>query len=619
MRRLLLFLLLLCPSLAFAQGGILSGGILVISSSGRPIGGATVTVCNVSDIGVPCTQTVSIYQDPGLTIPAANPGVTDGNGNFIAFAAAGSYAYTVTGSGISTAGQPFKTTVGVLPGGCISSLNGISYIGGACASAWGGGDIGAQANAAYAALPSGGGSIKVLPSLTGNPYQFSTPIVFATSGKYVLFEGIGVGAAQNLTSVTGTVLQFTPTSGDAITLDYVPTGATGWNGRHGINNLTLLANTQVLYGGTIATPNTATSRGVVLGNTNWGAMGASFTGLDIRGFSTNFFVSNQLSWGLKFDSFTSMFSKHGVHLQDIEQVTITNPKFIYNLVALEVSSEVTLVGGSLDQNGGETGGGNQTSSTSAAVVDIVGESFSPDVAFVGSHFEQGQSGALNPMKLVNFASGKVTFVAGSGLDDLSSGSSQQWILAPIINIDGGFNAFSVGRAGTVSTTTTTGYASIYNAAPSHITTTAGIANTDVSIAISGGFPTKSFYGNVNSASGFQIAGGPVIANYATGTWTPVATSLGQTGTPTITGTYTQIGKLVTWTIQIVPGTNTSSTAGTTKFSLPPPGVPLGNAAFVWSDELTTTGSGILGTNGIFPSSWTNLTNPVVLSGSYTAP
>src|ERR1700684_685402 len=55
-------------------GGIITGGITVLSSSGRPVAGATVTVCNVSDFGVPCTQTVSIYQDPALTIPAANPG-----------------------------------------------------------------------------------------------------------------------------------------------------------------------------------------------------------------------------------------------------------------------------------------------------------------------------------------------------------------------------------------------------------------------------------------------------------------------------------------------------------------------------------------------------------------
>lgn len=100
----------LLPQSARAQGGILSGGIIVISSSGKPVGGATVTVCNVADNGIPCTQTISIYQDPALTIPAANPGQTDGNGNFIVFAAPGSYHYTVTGNGVKTTGQPFSTT-----------------------------------------------------------------------------------------------------------------------------------------------------------------------------------------------------------------------------------------------------------------------------------------------------------------------------------------------------------------------------------------------------------------------------------------------------------------------------------------------------------------------------
>lgn len=112
MKRLFLLLALLCPSLCFAQaGGILTGGITVLSSSGRPVAGATVTICNAADLAVPCTQTVNIYQDPALTIPAANPGKTDANGNFIAFASPGAYRFTATGNGVSTTGQPFLVTV----------------------------------------------------------------------------------------------------------------------------------------------------------------------------------------------------------------------------------------------------------------------------------------------------------------------------------------------------------------------------------------------------------------------------------------------------------------------------------------------------------------------------
>ena len=102
----------LLPKEARAQsGGIITSGIIVLSSSGHPVAGATVTVCNVADNGVPCTQTVNIFQDANLTIPALNPGKTDANGNFVAFATPGVYHFTVSGNGVTLNGQPFMATV----------------------------------------------------------------------------------------------------------------------------------------------------------------------------------------------------------------------------------------------------------------------------------------------------------------------------------------------------------------------------------------------------------------------------------------------------------------------------------------------------------------------------
>ncbi len=47
-------------------------------------------------------------------------------------------------------------------------------------------------------------------------------------------------------------------------------------------------------------------------------------------------------------------------------------------------------------------------------------------------------------------------------------------------------------------------------------------------------------------------------------WSPTFQSLGTVGTPTITGKYYRIGQtLVYFTIRIIPGTNTTSTAATT--------------------------------------------------------
>ena len=56
-----------------------------------------------------------------------------------------------------------------------------------------------------------------------------------------------------------------------------------------------------------------------------------------------------------------------------------------------------------------------------------------------------------------------------------------------------------------------------------------------------------------------------LFNGDTGTaWTPTFTNLTVVGTPTITGTVYRIGQgLAYFSIKIVPGTNTSSTAGTT--------------------------------------------------------
>lgn len=540
---------------------------------------------------------------------------------------AGNHPATCTGSAINLTAV-LQAVAAPIPGSPINNsppvwLNTL-YIGGAAASNWGGGDIGAQANAAYASLPATGGAIRVLPSLTGAAYQYTTPIVFATSGKYVDFGGMGVGNALLGSAVTnipgGTVLQFTPTTGNAITLDYVPIGAAAWNGRHGVNNLTIVSNQLTLYGGTIAIPNTSTSMGIRVGDTNWGCLGASFYNLDLRGFNTNFYVKNQISWGLAFYNLTSMFSKHGMHIQDIEQVTIINPKLIYNLTAMEVSSEVTIVGGSIDQNGGEVSGGGQTTTTSPALVDIVGEVFGPDVMLVGTHFEQGQAGFTNPMQYVNFINGKISISGGSGIDDLASGAAQNWVVSPIITMDGGFNAFSAGRAGFIATTTIVGMVSVFNASPTHLIASAGANLTDTSVNLTGPNTAKTFYGAVNSSVGFQIAGGAVLGAYATGTWTPVPTSLTHTGAaPTITGTYTQVGKMVNWTIQIVAGTSTSSTAGVTTFTLPPPGVPSLNAgfAFTGTDLLSFTGGGVLDTGGIHTPTWTTVTSPVYLSGSYT--
>ena len=55
-------------------------------------------------------------------------------------------------------------------------LNSVIFVGGDGAASSGTNDIGAQINAAYAALPAGGGRIEILPKSDGSCYSFTTPV-----------------------------------------------------------------------------------------------------------------------------------------------------------------------------------------------------------------------------------------------------------------------------------------------------------------------------------------------------------------------------------------------------------------------------------------------------------
>src|SRR6267142_1512463 len=77
MRKVLLFLSLLFPSVAYGQGAAINtGGITALSATGRPIGGATVTVCAFGATGIPCSPTITVYTSPTLSVTASNPGTT---------------------------------------------------------------------------------------------------------------------------------------------------------------------------------------------------------------------------------------------------------------------------------------------------------------------------------------------------------------------------------------------------------------------------------------------------------------------------------------------------------------------------------------------------------------
>ena len=93
------FLNLLAAPPAGAQGSRRDD--IVFGPSGHPIAGATVTVCQSTATGTPCTPLATIYTDATLTVPAMNPFQGDGIGNFHFYAPAGRYLVQITGPQIT--------------------------------------------------------------------------------------------------------------------------------------------------------------------------------------------------------------------------------------------------------------------------------------------------------------------------------------------------------------------------------------------------------------------------------------------------------------------------------------------------------------------------------------
>lgn len=88
----------LAPS-ALAQGSRKDD--IALGPSGHPISGATITICQATATGTPCSPLATIYTDATLTVPAPNPFQGDGIGNYHFYAPAGRYVVQISGPGIS--------------------------------------------------------------------------------------------------------------------------------------------------------------------------------------------------------------------------------------------------------------------------------------------------------------------------------------------------------------------------------------------------------------------------------------------------------------------------------------------------------------------------------------
>lgn len=97
------------------------------------------------------------------------------------------------------------------------------------------------------------------------------------------------------------------------------------------------------------------------------------------------------------------------------------------------------------------------------------------------------------------------------------------------------------------------------------------------------------------------------------TWTPTITNLTSVGTPTISGVYYQNQGFTDFFVKIVPGTNTSSTAGSTAFTLPF-NVVADAACHAVTGNASVPGAVNASSKTVYPPSWSNLTTPVTISG-----
>lgn len=128
----------------------------------------------------------------------------------------------------------------------------------------------------------------------------------------------------------------------------------------------------------------------------------------------------------------------------------------------------------------------------------------------------------------------------------------------------------------------------------------------------GGFKVKRENGTVVMS---VDASGNVDAFSVTGTWTPTLTSFGGT-VSTVTATYVRVGKTVTIRVSFA-GTGITTTANTTKFTLPPGLVPV--APYVGSamdSNMATVGGLWMGTAG---DAWLTTfasSSLIVVTGTY---
>ena len=147
-------------------------------------------------------------------------------------------------------------------------------------------------------------------------------------------------------------------------------------------------------------------------------------------------------------------------------------------------------------------------------------------------------------------------------------------------------------------------------------------NTNGAVALSGAVTTANGVGITFPATQSASSDANTLDDYEEGTWTPSWTSLTVVGTPTYTGKYIKVGRLVFCQLSIVSTTSTASTANITFFT----GLPFAMTASdgnnstmtaVNNTNVTSYGVGLVNSGVAYTPTWLASSN-IVLSFSYMA-
>jgi len=253
-------------------------------------------------------------------------------------------------------------------------------------SGTGNGDIGDRVNQVYGQCSSAGCRIRIPPNPAGGCWNFSTPITLTTPAKPALIEGDPAGA---------TCLSFTPSTGNAVTLDWSETHL----GAGGLRDITLIG------------PNNGSGNGITLGPTH-GVDQAVLSGVNIQSFGAAC---------LQFNAATNItVEKSQIHNclngaiwtrpdeldRFVDDNVFGNTNFGFNLPVNSVDLQIS--GGSCDDNM------NGCINNGTSVVFIH-----------GSHFENVGHTATATY-IVNVG-GIVVIDGGNMMDDITSGTVDAFI------------------------------------------------------------------------------------------------------------------------------------------------------------------------------------------------